>query len=51
VTQNPGSLEDRLAALEYELANVAASSDAITVTGENLLVFNGTGTTGGNPNG
>jgi hypothetical protein len=51
VTQNPGSLDDRVSALEYKLANVAASTGAITVTGANLYVVNGTGTTDGEPNG
>jgi hypothetical protein len=51
VTQNPGSLEERVAELEYKLQNVVASTDAITVTGANLYVVNGTGTTDGEPNG
>lgn len=50
-TQQPGTLDSRVAALEHKLANVVASSDAITVTGANLYVLNGTGTTDGEPNG
>jgi hypothetical protein len=43
VTQNPGSLDERVAALEFKLQNVVASSDTITVTGANLYVVNGEG--------
>jgi hypothetical protein len=45
------SLETRVAALEYKLQHVTASTDAITVTGANLWVVNGTGGTDAVTNG
>jgi hypothetical protein len=47
----PGSLEDRVAALEYKLANAVAYSDAVAVTWANPYVVNGARATEGEPNG
>jgi hypothetical protein len=48
--EQTGSLADRVAELEYLLESFTRDGDTVVVSGANLQVVNGTGTTDGEPN-